>query len=334
MVNNTFYCIDGHTCGNPVRLVAGGGPVLPHATMKERRQIFMKEHDWVRKGLMFEPRGHDMMSGSILYPPHNPANDIGILFIETSGCLPMCGHGTIGTVTSMIEKGLVTPRVPGKLRLEVPAGLVLAEYIQEGQKVKSVKITNVPSYLDRENILIDLPGLGKITADVAYGGNFYAIIDPQENYRGLDHFSGADIIRFSPVVRELIREKHQFVHPLDSTINGLSHVMWTGPVLSAASTARGAVFYGEKAIDRSPCGTGTSARMAQWYAKGKLKNGDPFIHESIIGSTFNCKIESVTELGGKEAIIPSIEGWAKVTGHSTITIDENDDPFAFGFEVK
>jgi 4-hydroxyproline epimerase len=333
MVNNTFYCIDGHTCGNPVRLVAGGGPVLPHVTMKERRQIFLRDFDWVRKGLMFEPRGHDMMSGSILYPPHDPANDIGILFIETSGCLPMCGHGTIGTVTSMIEKGLVTPKIPGKLRLEVPAGLVLAEYKMEDHKVKSVKITNVPSYLDRENIEIDVPEMGRIVADVAYGGNFYAIIDPQENFKGLEYFSAAEIIRFSPVVRELIREKHEFIHPLDNTIQGLSHVMWTGKPLSPESTARGAVFYGDKAIDRSPCGTGSSARMAQWFSKGKLKQGEPFIHESIIGSTFNCSIAGVTELSGRKAIIPSIEGWAKVTGHSTITIDENDDPFAFGFTV-
>lgn len=334
MVNKTFFCIDAHTCGNPVRLVAGGGPLLPDVSMQERRLLFMKEFDWVRQGLMFEPRGHDMMSGSILYPPHNPENDIGILFIETSGCLPMCGHGTIGTVTAMIEKGIITPKIPGKLRLEVPAGLVLADYTMEDRKVKSVRITNVPSYLDRESIEVDVPGLGMITADVAYGGNFYAIIDPQENYPGLGTFSAGEILRFSPLVRKLIGERYSFEHPLDKTITGLSHVMWTGDPLSPASTARGAVFYGEKAIDRSPCGTGTSARMAQWHAKGKLKPGDRFVHESIIGSTFNCMIEGLTSVGSHTAIIPSIEGWAKVTGTNTITIDEADDPFAFGFTVK
>jgi 4-hydroxyproline epimerase len=334
MVNKTFWCVDAHTCGNPVRVVTGGGPVLPDVSMKERRQIFLKDWDWVRRGLMFEPRGHDMMSGSILYPPHDPANDIAILFIETSGCLPMCGHGTIGTVTAMIEKEIVTPKIEGKLRLEVPAGLILAEYKKSGNKVTSVKITNVPSYLAAEDIVVEVPGLGKIKADVAYGGNFYAIIDPQENYRGLDHFSAADILRYSPIVRELIGQKVRFEHPVDSDIKGLSHVMWTGSPLSPSSTARGAVFYGDKAIDRSPCGTGTSARMAQWYEKGRLKPGEIFIHESIIGSTFTCKIEGLTDLNGKKAIIPSIEGWARITGNNTITIDENDDPFAFGFTVK
>lgn len=334
MVNTTFFCIDAHTCGNPVRLVAGGGPQLPHTTMKERRQIFMERHDWVRKGLMFEPRGHDIMSGSILYPPFDPENDTGILFIETSGCLPMCGHGTIGTVTAMIEKGLIRPKEPGRLRLEVPAGLVIADYTTENGKVRSVRITNVPSFMAAEKIEIDVPGLGPLTADVAYGGNFYTIIDPQENYRGLEDFTATDIVRFSPVVRELINKKISFVHPLDDTISGATHVMWTGKPLAGTSTARSAVFYGEKAIDRSPCGTGTSARMAQWHHYGWLRPGDIFIHESIIGSTFRCRIEETTRVGGKGAIIPSIEGWARITGTSTITIDENDDPFAFGFTVK
>lgn len=334
MVNSTFFCIDAHTCGNPVRLVAGGGPQLPHSTMKERRQIFIERHDWIRKGLMFEPRGHDIMSGSILYPPFDPANDTGILFIETSGCLPMCGHGTIGTVTAMIEKGLISPKEPGKLRLEVPAGLVIADYTMEGGRVRSVRLTNVPSFMAAEKLEIDVPGLGMLRTDVAYGGNYYIIIDPQNNYQGLDNFTATDVVRFSPVVRELVNSMMSFVHPLDESIRGATHVMWTGRPLAETSSARAAVFYGEKAIDRSPCGTGTSARMAQWNHYGRLKPGDIFIHESIIGSTFRCKIEDITEVGGKRAIVPSIEGWARITGTSTITIDENDDPFAFGFTVK
>lgn len=327
-----FFCIDAHTCGNPVRLVAGGGPLLDGANMSEKRQHFLKEFDWIRKGLMFEPRGHDMMSGSILYPPTDPANDIGVLFIETSGCLPMCGHGTIGTVTIMIEEGLVSPKIPGHLRLETPAGLVTIEYQQEGSKVTAVKLTNVPAYLAKENIEVECPELGILTVDVAYGGNYYAIIDPQENYRDMADYTAMQLIGWSQKIRERINAEHSFAHPQNDTIGGLSHVLWTGAPTQANSTARNAVFYGDKAIDRSPCGTGTSARMAQWAAKGKLKKGDQFVHESIIGSQFTGRVEDVLKLGEHDAIIPSIEGWARITGYNTIVIDD-DDPYAYGFQV-
>jgi 4-hydroxyproline epimerase len=332
-MTKTFFCIDAHTCGNPVRLVAGGGPNLVGDNMSEKRQHFLREYDWIRKGLMFEPRGHDMMSGSILYPPHNPANDVAVLFIETSGCLPMCGHGTIGTITIAIEEGLITPKIPGIIRMEAPAGLVLISYKQEGGKVKSVKLTNVPAYLAAENLTVECPDLGQLTIDVSYGGNFYAIVDPQENFKGLENYTADQLISWSRVLRQRINEKYTFIHPENPTINGCSHILWTGKTISPEATARNAVFYGDKAIDRSPCGTGTSARMAQWYAKGKLKKGDKFIHESIIGSQFIGTVEDEVTVGGKPAIIPGIEGWARVFGYNTIKIDDEDDPYAYGFQV-
>ncbi len=331
-MKKTFSCIDAHTCGNPVRVVAGGGPLLMGNSMMERRLHFLKEYDWIRKGLMFEPRGHDMMSGSILYPPIDSNNDIGVLYIETSGCLPMCGHGTIGTVTIAIEEGLVIPKVPGKLRLETPAGLVLVEYIQEGKKVKSVKLINIKSFLAAEGLVVQCPDLGNLTVDVAYGGNFYAIVDPQENFKGLENYTADQLISWSRTCRKLMNEQYTFIHPEDSNINGLSHFLWAGATISPEATARNAVFYGDKAIDRSPCGTGTSARMAQWHAKGKLKKGDQFVHESIIGSQFIGTIEEETTIAGKPAIVPGIEGWAMVTGYNTIFIDD-DDPYAHGFQV-
>ncbi len=333
MLSKKFFCIDAHTCGNPVRLVAGGGPLIEGKNMSEKRQHFLKEYDWIRKGLMFEPRGHDMMSGSILYPPSDPANDIGVLFIETSGCLPMCGHGTIGTVTIAIEEGLVIPKKPGFLNLETPAGLIKVEYKQEGKKVKSVKIRNVKAFLAAENITAECPDLGDLTLDVAYGGNFYAIIDPQPNFPGLENFTADQLISWSRELRKNINKRYQFVHPENPTINGCSHILWAGKVIDPTSTARNAVFYGDKAIDRSPCGTGTSARLAQWHAKGKLKPGQDFIHESIIGSKFIGRIEEVTELAGMPAIVPSVEGWAKIYGYNTISIDPDDDPYAYGFQV-
>lgn len=332
-MRKTFFCIDAHTCGNPVRLVAGGGPILEGKNMSEKRQHFLREYDWIRKGLMFEPRGHDMMSGSILYPPSDPQNDMGVLFIETSGCLPMCGHGTIGTVTIAIEEGLITPKTPGTLRLEVPAGIITIDYKQEGKKVKSVKIRNVKAYLAAANISAECPDLGELTMDVSYGGNFYAIVDVQKNFPGLEHFKADQLIGWSRILRNNINVKYSFVHPDDPTINGCSHILWAGKPIDPSSTARNAVFYGDKAIDRSPCGTGTSARLAQWHAKGKLKQGEPFIHESIIGSKFIGRVEEETKLHDKTAIIPSIEGWAVVTGYNTIIIDDEEDPYAHGFQV-
>ncbi|MEO9965662.1 MAG: 4-hydroxyproline epimerase [Reichenbachiella sp.] len=332
MARKTFFCVDAHTCGNPVRVVAGGGPHLIGKNMSEKRQHFLAEYDWIRTGLMFEPRGHDMMSGSILFPPSDPQNDVGVLFIETSGCLPMCGHGTIGTVTIAIEEGLIVPKIHGKLRLETPAGLVLVDYAQEGKKVKWVKLTNVKSYLAAENLTIENKDLGELTFDVAYGGNFYAIVDPQNNFVGIHKHTAGDLIRWSQDLRNRINEKYDFVHPENDTIRGLSHMLWTGDTIAGDSSARNAVFYGDKAIDRSPCGTGTSARMAQWHAKGKLKMGEDFIHESYIGSKFIGRVEEETQLGDKHAIVPSIQGWAQVTGYNNIIIDD-DDPYAHGFQV-
>ena len=332
MARHSFFCIDGHTCGNPVRLVSGGGPILAGANMIEKRAHFLAEYDWIRTGLMFEPRGHDMMSGSILYPPTRPDCDIAILFIETSGCLPMCGHGTIGTVTMALEHGLVTPKQPGLLRLDTPAGVVTATYRQEAGFVEEVRITNIASFLHSEGLEVDCPGLGTIRVDVAYGGNFYAIVDPQENFRDMADFSASQLVQMSPLLRRALNERYDFVHPEKPEIRGLSHILWTGAPKHPEADARNAVFYGDKAIDRSPCGTGTSARMAQWAAKGELRPGDAFVHESIIGSLFRGRMEEAVGLGGRPAIIPSIAGWARTTGYNTIFIDDRD-PYAHGFQV-
>jgi 4-hydroxyproline epimerase len=332
MASHTFFCVDGHTCGNPVRLVAGGGPRLEGASMSERRQHFLKDYDWIRTGLMFEPRGHDMMSGSILYPATRADCDIGVLFIETSGCLPMCGHGTIGTVTFALERGLVTPREEGVLNLETPAGFVEARYRREGAHVEAVRIRNVGSYLAAEGVAVECPGVGRLVFDIAYGGNFYAILEPQANYRDLEDMTPGELIRLSPILRRLLNEAIAVVHPENETIRGVSHILWTGKPRNPKADARNAVFYGDKAIDRSPCGTGTSARMAQLAARGKLKVGDDFVHESIIGSLFNGRVEAATKVGNHAAIIPSIEGWARMTGYNTIFIDDRD-PYAHGFQL-
>jgi 4-hydroxyproline epimerase len=296
MARSTFFCIDGHTCGNPVRLVAGGGPQLSGTTMMERRAQFIAEFDWVRTGLMFEPRGHDMMSGSILYPPTREDCDVGVLYIETTGCLPMCGHGTIGTVTF-------------------------------------ARITNVPSFLHAEGLAVDCPDLGSLKVDVAYGGNFYAIVEPQANFSDMADYPADRLIAWARELRERLNAAYSFVHPENPSIDRLTHVQWTGKARHPDAHALNAVFYGDKAIDRSPCGTGTSARMAQLHAQGRLKTGDDFVHESIISSLFHGRVEDVAKVAGKPAIVPSIAGWARMTGLNTIFIDPEDDPFATGFSV-
>ncbi len=331
----TFHCIDAHTCGNPVRVVTSGAPQLDGETMLDKREHFMREFDWMRTALMFEPRGHAMMSGSMLYPSNRDDCDIGVLYIETSGCLAMCGHGTIGTVTIAIEKGLVIPMTEGELHLETPAGKVVATYTREGGKVRTVKLVNVPSYLHAKDLEVDCPELGgPLKVDVAYGGNFYAIVDPQTHYRDLADLNAGDILRISPLLRARLNEKYTFIHPEDPRICRLSHLQWTGRPKQPGSDARNAVFYGDQAIDRSPCGTGTSARMAQLAARGKLAKGDRFVHESYIGSQFTGRVEDLARVGDYPAIIPSIEGWARIYGDNTITVDPEDDPYWQGFLVS
>lgn len=331
-VRHIFFCIDGHTAGNPVRLVVGGGPFLKSSSMAERRLEFLADYDWIRTGLCFEPRGHPVMSGGFLFAPTKGDTDFGILFIETSGCLPMCGHGTIGIVTFALENGLVHPREEGKLRVEVPAGIVDVTYTKSAGRVTSVCIRNVPSYVAAEGIVIDVPDFGRLTVDVAYGGNYYAIVEPQGPYTGLDGLGASKLIQLSRKVRELVRAEFSPVHPLHPSIGGVSHVLWADKPASEGADARNAVFYADSAIDRSPCGTGTSARMAHLVAKGKLAVGQQFVHESYIHSRFIGRVEGETELGSYKAIVPSIEGSAIATGHNTIWID-SEDQFAEGFLV-
>jgi len=331
-MRHTFFCIDGHTAGNPVRLVAGGAPLLRGASMAERRQDFIARFDWIRTSLCFEPRGHDMMSGGFLYPPTSPQADCGILFIETSGCLPMCGHGTIGIVTFALEHGLIEPREPGRLTIDVPAGTIEIAYREDRGKVAAVKIRNVPSYLAARGVAVEVPGFGPLSVDVAYGGNFYAIVEPQGDYTGLDDLGASRLVELSRTVRALVREAYEPVHPLDDTIRGVSHVLWADGPKGEGADGRNAVFYGERAIDRSPCGTGTSARLAHLAALGRLKPGDRFVHESYIGSRFTGGIEEATTVGNHDAIVPSIEGSAIATGFNTIWVDRAD-PFWRGFSV-
>ena len=330
-MRHTFFCIDAHACGNPVRLVAAGGPTLPHVSMAERRAIFVQDHDWIRRALMFEPRGHDIMSGAILYPSVRTDCDVGVLFIEVSGCLPMCGAGTIGLVTIAIEEGLVVPRVPGQLALETPAGRVDVHFTRSGTRVESVQLFNVPSYLSHTDVAVDVPGLGQLKVDIAYGGNFYAVVEPQAAWSGLQGVTTNTLVAHGQALRTALASVLEVQHPLDPRIAGVHHVLWCDSATDGAD-GRLAVFYGDKGIDRSPGGTGTSARLAQLHGRGRLQVGQHWRAQSLIGTVYEGRVESVIDVGPYPGIVTSVRGWARIIGHNTIFVD-HDDPLAHGFQL-
>ena len=244
----------------------------------------------------------------------------------------MCGHGLIGTLTILMEEGLIDPQNEGEIRVETPAGLVVANYKKKEGKILGIKFVNVPAFLAATDLNIFCSDLGELKIDVSYGGNFYAIIDIQKNFNGINEYSAGDLIKWSREIRDKINSKNNFIHPTDNNIKGCSHILWGGQPFNENSTASNAVFYGDKAIDRSPCGTGTCARMAQWFAKGKLNVNETFVHESIIGSKFIGRVEGETKVGSLKAIIPSIEGDARIIGYNQLILDP-EDPYVKGFQV-
>ena len=333
MISSTYKCIEGHTGGMPVRMVISGAPVLEGADMNARRLFFVEQYDWLRRALMLEPKGHGQMSGTLFYPPMSANADFSLLFIETTGCLPMCGHATIGSVTFAIEAGLVEPKTPGVVVIDVPAGQVTAHYEYDGQRVTGVRFTNVASFLLHKDLKVSIPALGELTVDVAYGGNFYPIVEVQPNFPGAECFSATQLLEMGRQVRDQVNLAVDVVHPDFPLIRGVRHCMWTGPAQAEGAHGRGVVISGDQIIDRSPCGTGTSARVAQRHARGLLEIGQPYRHESIIGSYFIGRAEARTALvSGLQAVYPSVEGRAWITGRSEHYVDDSD-PYATGFSL-
>ena len=327
-----FTAVDSHTEGMPTRVVTGGVGVIPGATMNERRLHFIAEMDHVRRLLVNEPRGHAAMSGAILQPPTRPDADFGVLYIEVSGCLPMCGHGTIGVATVLVETGMVTVTEPvTTIRLDTPAGLVVAQVAVRDGHAESVTLENVPSYCERLDATIEVPGLGTVPYSLAFGGNFYAMVDLEAVGLPFDRSRQEEILRAGLAVMDAINTQDPPGHPEIEGVDHCHHVEFIAPG-SDARLSRHAMAIHPGWFDRSPCGTGTSARMAHLAAQGRLGEGDAFVHESIIGSTFVGRIEGRARVGDRDAIIPSIEGWARVTGFNTIFMDDRD-PFALGFQV-
>ncbi|MGW7414242.1 proline racemase family protein [Streptomyces sp. NPDC054863] len=332
---HVFHAVDSHTEGMPTRVITGGFGVIPGATMAERRLYFAEHRDQFRTLLMYEPRGHSSMSGAILQPPTRPDADYGVLFIEVSGYLPMCGHGTIGVATVLVETGMVEVQEPvTTVRLDTPAGLVSVDVQVKDGAATAVTFTNVPAFsvaLDRK---IEVPEFGTLTYDLAYGGNFYAFV-PLDSVgpEGIpfDRSRKDDILAAGLALMDAVNAspEHRPVHPEDDRIGGLKHVYFAAPG-SDAVRSRHAMAIHPGWFDRSPCGTGTSARMAQLHARGELPLDRDFVNESFIGTEFTGRLVGTTTVGGIEAVVPTVTGRAWITGTAQYFLDPTD-PFPGGF---
>ncbi|ATW27698.1 proline racemase family protein [Candidatus Formimonas warabiya] len=330
----TFQTIDTHTGGEPTRTVVGGVPVIPGATMQEKF-IYMQTHnDWMRKVLSLEPRGNEVMSGAFLTPPCTPGTDIGVIYYETGGWLPMCGHDTIGVATALVETGMVEVKEPfTDIVLDTPGGIVKVRVKVENQRAKSVTFLNAPAFVIGRDYCVDTPEFGRVVFDVAYGGNMYAILSAAALGLELVPERSKEIVAKGVLLRKYINEQIQVRHPLLPFVDKVTHIEFSAPSATPGVSARNAVIITSAAIDRSPCGTGTSAKMALLHAKGELKVNETFVHESLIGSIFTCRIIEETEIAGMPAIVPEISGRAFITGMSTFMMDP-EDPLAEGFELS
>lgn len=327
-----FHTVESHTEGMPTRVVTGGVGTIPGATMAERRQWFMANSDDVRTLLMNEPRGHASMSGAILQPPTRPDADYGVLFIEVSGLLPMCGHGAIGVATVLVETGMVPVVEPvTTIRLDTPAGLIIAEVAVSGGAATSVTLRNVPSFCLELDARVTVAGFGEVRYDMAFGGNFYAVVELAELGLPFDRAAKAQLLAAGLQLMTAINEQKPPVHPEQPDISGCHHVYLKAPGSTAQYSRHAMVIY-PGWFDRSPCGTGTSARMAQLHARGELALGTDFINESFIGTQFAGRLVAETTVGGLPAVIPTITGRAWVTGTAQYHLDP-DDPFPAGFQL-
>lgn len=327
-----LVAVDSHTEGMPTRVVVGGVDPFPGATMAARREWFMANNDDLRRFIVDEPRGHAAMSGAILQPPTRPDADWGVLFVEVSGCLPMCGHGTIGVATVLVHERLVKVNEPvTTINLDTPAGLVKVTVEVRDGVAKSVSLTNVASYVDALDLTVDVPNIGTVRYDMAFGGNFYAIVDADELGLAIEPANAPTLMRTGMAIMEAIEQTRVPVHLTDPWITGCHHVALTR--MEKAGVARHAMVIHPGWFDRSPCGTGTSARLAQLVARGELTDADTFTNISLIGTHFTARVVDHAMVADRAAIVPEITGRAWITGTAEYLLDP-DDPFPSGFTIE
>ena len=327
---HVFHAVDSHTEGMTTRVITGGLPPLPGATMAERRAILMAERDELRTFFVHEPRGHSAQSGALLQPPTRPDADMGVLFIEVSGWLPMCGHGTIGVATVLVETGIVPVAEPvTTIRLDMPAGLVTARVNVRDGRAESVTFENVPAFSVALDAAVDVPGYGRVSYDLSFGGNFYAWVRTEDLGIAFERENKDEIMRAGMAIMAAVNEQARPKHPVDPNIGGLKHVGMLAPDSTPAHTRHAMVIH-PGWFDRSPCGTGTSARMAQLHARGELPLDTDMVNESFIGTRFTGRLIGRTTVGDVPAVVPTITGRAWITGTAQYLLDP-DDPFPEGF---
>jgi proline racemase len=330
-ISHVFTAIDTHTGGEPTRTITGGIPHIPGKTIVEKMH-YVKDHlDWIRTSLMFEPRGHNVMSGVILTEPTHPDADVGVIFIETGGYLPMCGHDTIGVSTALVETGMVTVTEPvTTITLDTPAGLTRVRVDVTDGQAKQVTFRNIPSFVMAMDAIVEVPGIGKLTIDVSYGGNVYAIVPAEAAGLAIGPQYASRIIEAGRIIRDAVNSQIPVVHPEKEFIRECTHVQFYGLPKNPAADFQNAVFFADNGIDRSPCGTGTSARLASLYARKKLGMNQEFVHESIIGSIFRAKVVAEASVGPFMAVVPEVTGSAHIMGMNQLFIHP-DDPLRHGF---
>ena len=327
---HVFRTIETHTGGNPTRTILSGVPRIPGSTMLEKAHHLVTDLDWIRTALMYEPRGHGVMSGCVLTEPVHPEADYGVIYIEVGGLLPMCGHDTIGLVTALVETGQVPAQPVTELVLDTPSGIVRAKARCEGGRVTQVSFDNVPSFLYRRDVCVEVEGVGAVTLDIAWGGNFYGLLEASRVGIGLRPENAREAIALARRIRAAVDGAVTVEHPQLEGVRGLTHIEYYGPPASGAADVRNLVVVPPGGVDRSPCGTGTSAKAAVLHARGALAVGDSFVHESITGAHFRAELLGETSVGEFPAVHVRISGSAKLYGESTFVIDERD-PLRHGF---
>ena len=328
----TIFTVESHTMGEPLRLVVGGIPNLKGNTISEKRDYFIKHYDYLRTALMLEPRGHKDMFGAILTQPTMPEADVGVIFMHGKGFHNMCGHGTIATNTILAETGLVDVTEPvTTIHMEAPAGLVTVHVKVEDGRAKEVSFENVPAFLYKEQVPVEVPGRGTVTVDIAFGGSFFAMLDAAQLGIDICPENADALIKAGMEIIEAANRQIQVIHPELPHITTIDLCEIYGPAKSPDADLQNiTIFDGQ--IDRSPCGTGTSAKVAALWARGKLKLGEPFVYESVIGTKFTGRALRETKVGPYRAVVPEITGSAYITGHSQFLIDD-EDPVKYGFSL-
>ncbi|MBZ0245180.1 MAG: proline racemase family protein [Cyclobacteriaceae bacterium] len=323
--------IDAHTGGEPLRIVTGGLPPIHGTTILEKRRYMKDNLDYIRKALMWEPRGHADMYGCIITPPVTPEADFGVLFLHNEGYSTMCGHGIIAVTKVVLEcgmlpmKGNTTP-----VNIDSPAGLIRASAKIKYDKVESVSFINVPSFVQALDQSVEVEGMGKVKYDIAYGGAFYAYVNADEIGIGMTANDHDELIEKGMAIKRAVMKTFTFKHPLEADLNFLYGTIFTGAPRTQNADSRNVCIFAEGEVDRSPTGTGVSGRMALHYAKGDIKMGESMVIESIVGSSFRCSVKEVTKFGPYDAVIPQVEGTAHITGKHTFIIDP-EDPLKDGF---